>query len=214
MVLDVAGAAVGDRGDGLDRIDPLVALELGEDRFHRAAHVVGENAEAAPVGHAEDDLLGAATVGECHQLVEHRHHRVETLDREHLLPQVGLLEETLKLENVDQATEEAAFLVLGERPAVGAGLDHLLQPGALLVGGDVLELVAHRPAVGLAKPRQGLQQGLAGDADAEDRGGDFRHQLRGEVEVLGLDRGITLGVGAEWVQAGGEVAVGAVTLQQ
>src|SRR5271155_1866619 len=81
VVLDVAGAAVGDRGDRLHRIDPLVALELGEDRFDRAAEVVGEDAEPPAMGHAEDDLLGAAAMGEGDQLVEHRHHRVEALYR-------------------------------------------------------------------------------------------------------------------------------------
>ena len=78
----------------------------------------------------------------------------------------------------------------------------------------MLELVGHRAAVGLAHPGEGLQQGLAGDADAEDRGGDAGHQLGGEVEALGLDRGVALGLGAERVEAGGEVPVGAVSLQQ
>ena len=166
------------------------------------------------MGHAEDDLLGAAAVGEGDQLVEHRHDRVEPLDREDLLAQVGLLDEALELEDVDQPLQQAAFLVLGERLAVGAGLDHLAQPGALLVGGEVLELVGDRAAVGLAHPRQRLQQGLAGDADAQDRGRDPGHQLRGQVEVLGLDRRVALGLAAERVEAGGEVAVGAVALEQ
>ena len=60
VVLDVAGAAVRDRGDRLDRLELLGALELGEDRVDRAAEVVGEDAEAAAVGHPEDDLVGAA----------------------------------------------------------------------------------------------------------------------------------------------------------
>ena len=195
-------------------VDLLGALELGEDRLDRAAEVVGEDAEAAAVRHPEDDLLGAAAVGEGDQLVEHRHDRVEALDREDLLAQVGLLDEALELEDVDQPLQQAPFLVLGERLAVGAGLDHLAQPGALLVGGEVLELVGDRAAVGLAHPRQRLEQGLAGDADAQDRGGDARHQLRRQVEVLGLDRRVALGLAAERVEAGGEVAVGAVALEQ
>ncbi len=214
VVLDVAGAAVGDRGDCLHRLDFLVSLELGEDRLDRAAEVVGEDAEAAAVGHPEDDLLGAGAVGEGDQLVEHRDDGIEALDREHLLAQVGLLEEALELEDVDQPAQQAAFLVVGEGPAVGAGLDHLPHPGALLVGGEVLELVGHRPAVGLAQPRQRLQQGFPRDADLEDRGGDLRHQLGGEVEVLRLDRGVPLRRRAERVEPGGQVAVGAVALQQ
>ena len=163
VVLDVAGAAVGDRGDRLDRVDPLRALELGEDRLDRAAEVVGEDAEAAAVGHPEDDLLGAAAAGEGDHLVEHRHDHVEALDREHLLAEVGLLEEALELEDVDQALQQALFLAVGERLAVGAGLDHLAQPDPLLVRGEVLELVADRAAVGLrasaAAPPAGFRRG-------------------------------------------------------
>ena len=108
----------------------------------------------------------------------------------------------------------ALFLLGGERRAVGAGLDHLAQPGALLVRGEVLELVGDRAAVGLAHARQRLEQGLAGDADAQDRGRHARHQLRGQVERLRLDRRVALGLAAERVEAGGEVAVGAVALEQ
>ena len=214
VVLDVAGAAVGDRGDRLDHLDLLGALELGQDRLDRAAEVVGEDGEPAAVGHAEDDLLGAGAVGEGDQLVEHRHDRVEALDREDLLPQIGFLDEALELEDVDQAAEQAAFLVVVERLAVGAGLDHLAQPGPLLVRGEVLELVGDRAAVGLAHPRQHVEQGLAGDADAQDRGRHAGHQLRRQVEVLGLDRRVALRLAAERVEAGGEVAVGAVALEQ
>jgi hypothetical protein len=141
VILDVAGAAVRDRGDRLDRVDLLGALELGQDRLHRAAQVVGEDGEPAAVGHAEDDLFGAGAAGEGNQLVEHRHDRVEPLDREDLLPQIGFLDEALELEDVDQAVQQAALLVLVEGLAVGTGLDHLAQPGPLLVGGEVLELV-------------------------------------------------------------------------
>ena len=43
---------------------------------------------------------------------------------------------------------------------------------------------------------------------------DLRHQLGGQVEVLGLDRGVALRLGAERVEPGGEVAVGPVGLEQ
>jgi len=78
-------------------------------------------------------LLGAAAVGEGDQLVEHRHDRVEALDREHLLAEVGLLDEALELEDVEQSLQQAPLLVRLQRPPVGAGLDHLPQPHPLLV---------------------------------------------------------------------------------
>jgi hypothetical protein len=166
------------------------------------------------VGHAEDDLLGAAATGQGDQLVEHRHDHVEPLDREDLLSQIRFLDEALELEDVDQAAEQALFLVVLERLAMGAGLDHLAQPGALLVRGEVLELVGDRAAVGLAHPRQHVEQGLARYADAQDRGRHTRHQLGRQVEALGLDRRVALRLPPERVEAGGEVAVRAVALEQ
>ena len=214
VVFDVAGAAVRDRRDGLHRAQPFRALELGEDRFDRAAEVVGEDAEPAAVGHPEDDLVGAGAVGEGDDLVEHRHDHVEPLDREDLGAEIRFLEEALELEDVDQPVQQALFLDLGERLAVGAGLDHLAHPDPLLVRGDVLELVADRPAVGVAHPRQRLEQGFAGDADPQDRGGDPGHQLGGQVEVLGLQARVAFRLRAERVEAGGEVALGPVGLEQ
>ncbi len=82
VVLDVAGAALGDRRDGLERGG---ALELGEDRVVRPAEVVGEHVEPAAVGHADHDLAGALAGRELDQLVDHRHGHVEALDRELLL---------------------------------------------------------------------------------------------------------------------------------
>ena len=70
VVLDVAGAAVGDRRHRLHLLDLLGALELGQDRLDRATEVVGEDGEAAAVGHAENDLFGAGAAGEGGQLVE------------------------------------------------------------------------------------------------------------------------------------------------
>ncbi len=78
----------------------------------------------------------------------------------------------------------------------------------------MLDLVGDRRAVGVAHPRQRVEQGLALDADPQDRGRDLRHQLGSEVEVLGLERRIALRLAAERVDAGCQVAVGAVGLEQ
>ena len=205
---------MGNRGDRLHLLERLRPLELGQDRLHRAAEVVGQHAQPAPVRHPDHDLLGAGPPAERHQLVDHRDHRVEALDREQLLAQVGLLEEALELEHLGEPREQGALLVRVERRAVGAGLDHLPQPHALLVRGEVLDLIGDRAAVGLAHPRQRLEQRLALDPDAQDRGRDLRHQLRGQVEVLGLDRGVALRLLAERVEARRQVPVRAVGLEQ
>ena len=166
------------------------------------------------MGHPDHDLVGAVLAGERRDLVEHRHGHVQSLDREHLLAEVGLLEEALELEDLDQPREQAALLVGGQRRAVQAGLDHLPQPHPLLVGGEVLDLVGDRAAVGVAHPRQRVEQRLALDPDPQDRGRDPRHQLGSQVEVLRLERRVALGLAAERVDVGRQVAVGAVGLEQ
>ena len=69
-------------------------------------------------------------------LVEHRHERVQALDRELLLAEEGLVE--IGLEGLDllQALEQIRAASEGERLAIGAPLDRLAQPDALLVVRD------------------------------------------------------------------------------
>jgi hypothetical protein len=214
VVLDVARARVGNRGDRLHLVERLRALEFGEDRLDRAIEVVREDAEPAAVGHPQHDLFGAVLPRQGGDLVDHRHGDVEALDREHLLAQVRLLQEALELVDVDQPREQCPLLLVAERRAVPAGLDHLPQPHPLLMRGEVLDLVRDRAAVRLTHPGQRLQQGLPLDAAAQDRGGDPRHQLGRQVQVLGLERRIPLGRAAERVDTGGEVSVRAVGLEQ
>ncbi len=82
VVLDVACAALVVDDDGVDR--PL-AFELAQDRLVGAAHRVDEDVQPPAMGHADHDLVGAGLGGELDRLVEHRHHRVEPLERELLL---------------------------------------------------------------------------------------------------------------------------------
>ena len=102
-----------------------------------------------------------------------------------------------------------------QRLAVPLGLDHLAQPHALLVRGEVLELVGDRAAVGLAHPRQRLEQGLA----------RARRMRRIEAGIWAISSGVRLrfsgssagspfGSRAERVEVRREVAVGAVGLEQ
>ena len=62
--------------------------------------------------------------------------------------------------------------------------------------------------------RQRVGERGAGDVDAQDLRRDALHQLGGEAERLGVERRVALGLGAQRVQAGGEVAVRAVGLDQ
>ena len=78
----------------------------------------------------------------------------------------------------------------------------------------MLDLVGDRSAVGVPHPGKNLEQRFPLDPDSQDRGRDSRHQLRSQVEVLRLDRGIAARLLAERVQAGREMAVGSVGLEQ
>src|SRR5207302_1795843 len=93
------------------------------------------------------------------------------------------------------------------RPAVCAMPFSLPQPHALLVVGDVLDLVRARAGVGLAQMREHVGERLAGHAHAEDVGRDSRLELARQLrlEPLGLERGIADGLRAERVEVRGEV---------
>ena len=211
VVLDVAGAALRDRGHGLDRGG---ALELAEDRLVRAPEVVGEHVEPAAVRHAEHDLARALAGRELDHLVEHRDGHLEALDRELLLAQVGLVHEALERVDLGQPAQQRLALLGGKRLAERAGLDLLAQPHALAVRRDVLDLVGDRAAVGLAQVGQGVGQRVARHADAQDLGRDLAHQLGREPERLGIERRVALGLGAERVEPRGQVPVRAVGLDQ
>ena len=209
VVLHVAGAALGRGGVGGQG---LLALELHQDRLVGAPHRVGQHVQPSAVGHAENHLARAALGGELDQLVEHRHERVESLDRELLLAQERLVEVRLERLDLGQAPQQHALLLGLEGLAVGAGLDRLAQPDALLVIGDVLDLVRDRPGVRPAQAGQRVGEGLARAGHAQHRGRDAPHQVLGEVDRGRVERRIADRLGAERVEARGQVAVHAVGL--
>ena len=193
VVLDVAGAALRDRGDRLERRG---ALELGEDRVVRTAEVVREDVQATSVGHPDHDLARAAGGRELDQLVEHRDRHVETLDRELLLPEVGLVHEALERVDLGESSEQRLLLFGRERRAELARLDRLAQPQPLAMRGDVLDLVRDRPAVGLAQVRERILERLAGDVHPQDPRRDPFHQLGGEPERHRVERRVAFGLAA------------------
>ena len=89
MVLHVAGAALGLLGVGLEALLPL---ELGQDPRVGKADGVGLHVQPPAVGHAQHHVAGAGLGAHLDGLVEHGQQRVQSLDRELLLAQEGLVE--------------------------------------------------------------------------------------------------------------------------
>ena len=99
---------------------------------------------------------------------------------------------------------------------IAARLDHRPQPDALLVVGDVLDLVGARAAVDLAQLRQDVGERLARDVDPEDVGRDQSLQLRRQLGLapLRVERRVADRLAAERVEPRGEVAVSAMGRDQ
>ncbi len=213
VVLHVARASLGIGDDGVH--GPL-ALELAENRLVGPADCVREHVEAASVRHSDDDLVGAGGCGEPDRLVEHRHHRVEPLERELLLAQEAAPQIELEALDLRQSPEQRPPLLCRQRLPVAARLDRLAQPDTLGVVGDVLDLVGDRAAVDVPECRQRLEQRLAGHVDAENGGRDARLELRrqGRNHAGLVERGVAERLGAERIEASGEVAVHAVGLDE
>jgi hypothetical protein len=84
------------------------------------------------------------------------------------------------------------------------------------VVGDVLDLIRHRPAVGLAQPGKRIRESLAGDVEAQDLGRDLALELFRErrLEPLGIEGRIAAGLAPERIEAGGQMTVHAVCLDE
>jgi hypothetical protein len=199
-----------------DRVDRPLALEFAKHFLVGPADDVREDVEPPAVGHADHDLVGARLGTQLDRLVEHRHHDVEALDRELLLPEELAFEVVLEALDLAQPLEQEPSFLGRERLAVAAGLDRVPEPDALLVVRDVLDLVRDRPAVDLAQLRQDVGERLALDADTQDGRGNLLLELGRELgnQQLGLQRRVADGLGAERVEIGGQVAVRPVGLDQ
>ena len=213
MVLDVARSAL---EVGRDRLEHALSLELPQDRVGLAAHVVREDVEAPTVRHADDDVAGAVRSRELDRFVEHRHHHVEAFDRELLLAEKRPPQIALEALDLGEPLEKGPLLVGAERLAVRARFDRVTQPEPLLVARDVLELVGQRAAVGLMQLGEGLGQGLGRDVQAEDARWDPGLQLGREPghEPVRVERRVAGRLRAQWVDVGGQVAVGPMRLDQ
>ena len=187
-----------------------VAFELCEDRFDRLPDNVRDDVQAAAVGHPDHDLGRSTVSALVDDLVQHRDQRVDALDREGLLTEIGAAKEAVEGIDVNQLVEQLLAALGSHRTSVPSGLDFLAQPVPLVAVGDVLDLVGDRAAVGRAKLREDIGEGLALQKDRQHSGGHPGHHCRCQAEELGVERGPALGLRAERVELGGKVSMGAV----
>jgi hypothetical protein len=213
VVLDVAGAALGVVRDGLD--EPL-ALELAQDDVVRTAHGVGDHVQPPAVRHAEDDVAGAARRSECDRLVEHRHHRVEPLDRELLLTEERAAEVALEPLDLGEPLQEETLLVGSEGLPVATRLDRLAEPHALLVIRDVLDLVGERPAVHRLEARQRVGERVSRAVEPKETSRDARLEVLRQPghEPVGIERRVAGRIAAERIEPRREMAVHAIGLDE
>jgi hypothetical protein len=130
VVLHVTGAAL---GIGHERVDRALALELAQQRRVAAPDRVREDVEAAAVRDPDHDLVRAACGGELERLVEHRHERIQPLDRELLLADERAAQVRLERLDLRQPLEQGAALLRGWRLPEAPGLDRPSEPRALRV---------------------------------------------------------------------------------
>ncbi len=213
VVLHVSGAGL---EVGRHRLEHALPLELAQDRVRLPADRVGEHVEAPAMRHADDDVVGAVRSRELDRLVEHRHHDVESLDRELLLTEKGPSEVALEPLDLGEPREERLLLVGLKRLPIRPGLDRVAQPEPLLVAGDVLDLVGQGAAIRFAELRQRLGERLRRNVETQEACRDAGLELGGQprLEPVGVERWITRRLGAERVDVRSEVAVGPVRLHE
>jgi len=198
VILHVTGVARGVRG--------VLPFELLEDGAHRLVEHVREDVDAATVRHRHHDLARAGRGRAFDGSLEHRDERVVPFNGEALVALVGAAEEALEPVDFGEAAEHGALLIIGERAAHLAFLDHAAEPRALDVALDVLELEADRGGVDRAQPRDGIGGGGVGvetQCGARDRG----EISLGYAMKFGLELGGACRRGAQRVDLHGEVAV-------
>ena len=110
--------------------------------------------------HSEDDFLNTKGRRVLDDMVEERYQRFAAFEGEALLPEKLRMKEVFEQLCSGQLLEDAMSLAVIEVRMVLAFFHQLAQPSLTTRILHVRELDADRAAIGLAKPRQNLAQGL------------------------------------------------------
>jgi hypothetical protein len=205
VVLHVARALVGGR---------VALLELGEDLGERLADGVGEDVQAAPVGHAHHDLAHPDDGGVGEEAVEEGDERLPALEGEALVADVAGVEEPLEALGGDELLEDPPAALRVEGRIVAGGLHVVLEPDFSLGVGDVHVLDADRSAVGFPEDLEDLAQRRP-VPPRERPGQELPVEVpEGEVVGGGFEVGVGGAAAVEGIEVGDEVPPHAVGVDE
>src|SRR5262252_1616340 len=152
MVFHVAGA--------FDRIGRRrAAFEFMKDGAVRLGHHLRQNAEAAAMRHADDDLAHAERAAALDDLLQRRDHGFGAIEAEALGPGEFHIAEFFETLGFDQLVENGALALAGERNLLVGPLDALLDPAFLRGVGNVKEFDAEGLTIGPAQNGDDLADG-------------------------------------------------------
>ncbi len=146
MILHVTGA----------QLVHLLAFELVEQLARVLAEGVDQNVQAATVGHADHDFLGAVGTGALDHLVQHRDQAFAALEAETLGARVLGAQVFLKAFTGGHALEQVGLHVSGKLRTAAHAFQALLEPAALLGIDDVGELGANGATICLLERLEDL----------------------------------------------------------
>ena len=171
VVLDVSGS--------LDREGPfgLDPFEFSGDLLVSEPHDVGQDVEAAAVGHPQHDPFGADLGRLVEREIQHGNHDVGPLDGEALLAEVCGVEKLLQALDLGKPLEKAHPVSGLERARMRAGFNLIPEPPDHAGVLEVFELVSDRPAVGLLESLEYVSQGLVARVLEHQRGREFLELL-------------------------------------
>src|ERR1700757_323702 len=122
-----------------------------KDSAVRLGHHLRQNAEAAAMRHADDDVVHAERAAALDDLLQRRDHGFGAIEPEALGPREFDIAEFFKAFGLDQLVEDGALALAGERDFLVRPLDALLDPAFLRSVGNVEELDAKRLTIGPAQ---------------------------------------------------------------
>ncbi len=139
-------------------LDDFLAIELVDQIRRVLAQDVDQQIQAATVGHADHDFLGAIATGALNQFVHHRYERLATFQAEALGTRVLGGQVIFQAFRSRQAFQYVLAHVIAELGRAAYRFETTLQPALLFGIHDVHDFAADGAAVGLLQRIDDLAQ--------------------------------------------------------